>query len=202
MKRVLNYSELFLFEDPFASRWLRVETTSESDQWLTIDIAYKIAYGELIPENILSFKGYMGGPPADIIYGGIIFRCITDKVLNILKDNQFTGWSTYPVEVSDRKGNILPGYQGFSITSYAGKRDLTRSPKIITHKAPDGRTSEAYKGYYFDESKWDGSDIFRVQAFDIVVTKAVKEAFQRNKIHNVKFIALSDEETSVSVYSK
>ena len=34
----------------------------------------------------------------------------------LLEENGITGWSTYPIEVYDRKGNSLPDYHGFAIT--------------------------------------------------------------------------------------
>ncbi len=194
----MNYSELYIFQDPFSNRWLRLDPVSE---WITIDNARKIAYGQCKPSEPVVFKGYRGGPVADIRTGLSCLFCVSEKVINILKDNHFTGWSTYPVEVSDREGNNLPGYYGFAVVSYAGERDLSRSPIVVTYTSPDGRTSKAYKGFYFDENKWDGSDIFRVHPSWIIVSKAVKETFTKAKIRNVEFIALPDVETSTLVYS-
>lgn len=195
----MNYSELYLFEDPFSNRWLRLEPKSE---FVNEELANMLAFGKVTASNSVKFKGFMGGPVADILRTSLPpFLCVSEKVINILKENHFTGWSTYPVEVSDRKGNNLPGYYGFAVTSYAGKRDISRSPIVVTYTSPDGRTSTAYKGFYFDEDKWDGSDIFRVHPAWIIVTKTVKDAFTKAKIRNVKFIALPDEETNTLVYS-
>jgi hypothetical protein len=65
----------------------------------------------------------------------------------------------------------------------------------------DGRTSKAYVGYYFEEDKWDGSDIFRVN-HDIIVKRSVRDALLKTKIRNVDFIALPEEETNVLAYYK
>ncbi len=105
------------------------------------------------------------------------------------------------MEVSDRKGNRLIDYHGFAVTSYAGERDLSRSPVVVTYTSPDGRTSTAYKGLYFDGKKWDGSDFFRVDNGYIIVTQSVRDSFIKAKIRNVEFIALTDEETNTLIYS-
>lgn len=196
----MNYSELYLFEDPFSNHWLRLDPVSE---WLTIDNSRQLTYGQWQPPEPVVLKGYMGGPVADILRTGLPpLVCVSEKVIQLLEDNHTRGWSTYPVEVSDRKGNCLPGYYGFAVKSYAGERDLACSP--IIEKEPivtGGSKYKIYKGFYFDENKWDGSDMFRVHPSWIIVTKAVRDSFVKARIRNVKFIALPDEETSNLVYS-
>jgi hypothetical protein len=197
----VNHSELYLFEDPFSSRWLRLKPLQE---FVNEELANMLAFGKVTVSNPVRFKGFMGGPIADILRTSLPpFLCVSEKIINILKDNHFTGWSTYPVEVSDRKGNNLPGYYGFAVTSYAGERDLSRSP--IIEKEPivtGGSRYRVYKGFYFNEDKWDGSDFFRINNGYIIVTKAVRDSFIKAKIRNVEFIALPDKETDTSVYSK
>lgn len=120
------------------------------------------------------------------------------KGLDLLRENKFTGWSTYPVEVYGRKGEYLPDYYGFAITSDAGKIDKSRSP-IITKPpyVPGGKPPRVYKGVFFDERKWDGSDFFRLFASFIIVTRSVRDAFKRAKISNVRFTPLSEMELHV-----
>jgi hypothetical protein len=196
---VVNYSELYLFEDPFSNRWLRIKPLPE---WVNEELADRLAYGQLKPSKPVVFRGFMGGPVADILWTSLPpMVCISEKVVNLLEENRFNGWSTYPVEVSDRKGNTLTDYHGFAIMSYAGERDRSRSPIIEREPiALGGKVRKVYKGFYFDENKWDGADIFRVHTSWLVVTKAVRDAFIKSKIRNVEFIALPDEETSTTVY--
>jgi hypothetical protein len=200
MMSELNYSELFLFEDPFSNRWLRLKPLPE---FVNEELACILAFGSSNLSKPVVFRGYMGGPVADILRTGLPpFLCISQRVVDILKENHFSGWSTYPVEVFDRKGNILLGYYGFAVTSYAGDRDLTRSP--IIDKGPivnGGKPYKIYKGFYFDKTKWDGSDVFRVGKGNIIVSKRVRDAFNEVKIGNVKFVALSDEETNTTIFT-
>ena len=53
-----------------------------------------------------------------------------------------------------------------------------------------------YKGFYFDESQWDGSDIFLVGGHK-VVTLPVQKAFKRAKVSNVRFTPLMEVEIDV-----
>jgi len=199
--RIVDYSKMFLLRDPFASRWLRLTIESE---WIHVKEADTVAWGKMKLRVPIKFRGYMGGTAADIIWTGFSpLFCVSQRVIEVLEKNRFIDWSTYPVEVYDRKGKRLVGYHGFAVTSYAGERDLSRSPIIkIESFVPGGRIPEVYKGFYFDENKWDGSDVFRVGAAWRIVTKAVKDVFINENIRNVKFIALSDEETSTSVFMK
>jgi len=91
--------------------------------------------GEWQPPEPVAFKAYMGGSPADFLWTGFppLF-CVSQRVIDLLEENQFTGWSTYPVEVYDRHGGKLPGYHDFAITGSAVRRDLSRS-QIITKPA-------------------------------------------------------------------
>ena len=124
-------------------------------------------------------------------------------MVKILKENKFTGWSIYPVIVQDRKGKLLPNYYGFAVTSYAGKRDLSRSPIIKRAPyVPGGSIPLVYKGFFFDETAWDGSDIFRVHPSNKIVTRALKDAFVKANIRNVRFLTLADYETDTIVYKK
>jgi hypothetical protein len=195
----VNYLEFFLFEDPFSSRWLRVKPLPE---FVNNELARILAFGSSKPSKPVVFRGYMGGPVADILRTGLPpYLCMSQRVLDILEKNQFTGWSTYPVEVFDRKGNILIGYYGLAVTSYAGDRDLTRS--TIIDKGPivkGGKPYKVYKGLFFDETKWDGSDFFRIGNGNIIVSKVVKDVFNKAKIRNVKFVALCDEETNTAIF--
>jgi len=145
----------------------------------------------------------MGGSPDDFLWAGLTpLVCISQRVVDLLEENQFTGWSTYPVEVYDRHGEKLPGYHGLAITGSAGREDLSRS-QIITKPArtPTSKPYDVYRGLYFDESKWDGSDIFCILGTSTkVVTQSVQAAFVRAKVNNVRFERLTEVETSVAMH--
>jgi hypothetical protein len=57
---------LFLLEDPFNSKALRLKTIGESDA-LARDETMGLFRGELPVERALQLEGYMGGQPADVL---------------------------------------------------------------------------------------------------------------------------------------
>ncbi|MCX6013534.1 MAG: hypothetical protein NTV30_09040, partial [Chloroflexi bacterium] len=72
-------------------------------------------------------------------------------------------------------------------------------PVVIKPPMIDGGKSyRVYQGIYFNESKWDGSDIFRIQHAVIIVNRQVYQAFQKAKIANIRFKPILDDEYFVS----
>ena len=115
-----------------------------------------------------------------------------------MKENGITGWSTYPVEVYDRKGSLMPGYHGFAITGGSCDQDYDRSLMIEKMRPSGEKKGKYFKGVYFDESQWDGSDMFWVggrRGKSIVVDKVFR-LFRKYKIQNVQFTPLADVEAS------
>ncbi|MBI2854651.1 MAG: hypothetical protein HYX87_07015 [Chloroflexi bacterium] len=162
---------------------------------------WALSKGTWRPEKQLVFRRGMGSKPADFLWTRLPpLLCVSTRVVALLSENAFSGWATYPVEVHDRADAVLPNYLGFSITGPQIDRDLSRS-QIIYRPAyrGDSKTWPYYRGIYFDESKWDRSDFFWVQGWQ-VVTHRVQEALVRAKVTNVRFKPLSDIEVGVEVF--
>ena len=85
---------------------------------------------------------------------------ISDKMENVLEQNNLTGWKTFPVQVIDKKGSEVKGYQGLSITGRCGPVDYTKCEIIEKRAFPDAPLVKYYKGLYVGLDKWDGSDFF------------------------------------------
>ncbi len=124
---------------------------------------------------------------------------ISTRLMDLLMQHQVIGWSTYPVELFDRKGEPLTGYHGLAITGAVCKRDRSRS-QIVENPpvVPTGKPYLVYKGLYFVESQWDGSDMFWVSPGGRVVTEKVYRLFKKHKIVNVRFTPLREVEMDVS----
>lgn len=201
MPKSVNYSELFELSDPGATRPLRLAPREQ--KWINDDTAWRLFIGEWQPPEPVILKGVMGGMPADFLWTTFPpLVCISKRVVKLLRQKIFTGWAVYPVKVFDRDGHFLPDYYGFSVKSSVGKQDINRS--LVVSKPPimpGGKSYQVYKGMYFDETKWLGSDIFRVEAAFIVVTQRVRETFIRAKVSNVHFISLTESEMNVSLYN-
>ena len=87
-----------------------------------------------------------------------VLGVVSDKVVSVLKRNFCSGWSTYPVRLYDHADNLITGFQGFAVHGRCGPMQLERSIHVEADKAT-GRRSY-HQGLFFDESGWDGSDIF------------------------------------------
>jgi len=121
--------------------------------------------------------------------------CISQRLVDILKNNNFTGWTTYQVKVFDKQGNSLPGYYGLSITSSVGRRDFSLSQIVLKPISSHGKPTEVHRGLYFKKERWDGSDIFRIEDSHKIMTKKVKEVLVREKIRNILLTPLAEYET-------
>lgn len=194
----LDYTALFELADPLASRPLRLMGDEPYSDEMTSEQAWLLFRGKLKLEKPLKLGAYRGRLAADFLWTSFPpLVCVSSRVVNLLLANEVTGWDAYPVEVFDRKGQLLPDYHGFSITGPACCRDRSRS-QVITKLNAAGRATQVYKGLYFDESQWDGSDFFLVRPFGgIVVTEKVYRLFKRAKVTNVRLTPLTEVELDV-----
>ena len=119
---------------------------------------------------------------------------ISDKVLDILIENNITGWKTYPIEVFDKKGNEVPGYHGFSIIGRCKDLDISLlKERVAVQYYESGPIREYYKGFPLDLSTWDGSDIFLLSGTGwSFITKRVYSLFKKHKITNIRYEKVTD----------
>lgn len=110
---------------------------------------------------------------------------ISDNLQNILADNQITGWRSYPVLVYDKKGNEIPGYNGFTVTGRGGEVKFLMDKDRIPY---DNRKPFIQ----WDKSQWDGSDFFWAKPLYLFATKRVQDVFKREKIKYLRLSPLSD----------
>lgn len=194
----LEYEKLFTLDDPLATRPFRLAPVQD---WIDRHKALLLLRGEWQPSEPVVFRAERGGHATDILWATFSpLVCISQRLVELLEEHQFTGWSTYPVEVYDRKGKRLSGYFGFAVTGQAGKRDLRRVQVVIKPNAI-GVPVEMLKGLYFEDDFWDGSDFCLMgTTITIIVTERVVKAFKRAKIRNVTFTRLPEDETPASVY--
>lgn len=121
---------------------------------------------------------------------------VADSVVQLLRTEGFTGWTTYAVAVRDKQGEPAPGYHGLAVTGRCGNLDHSMSLELSRIR-PTG-VFKFWKGLFFDPASWDGSDLFMpAQRYGYVfVVEAVKQTFERAKIRNVSFTPLDQFERS------
>jgi hypothetical protein len=104
-----------------------------------------------------------GRKPLD--YVGATFatiRLVSQRLLDLLNREGFTGWSSYPVRLYGKDDEPPPGYAGLAIRGRSGPIDVSRS--VAGEKVGPGGSVPIWRGLYFDPATWDGSDIFAPEA--------------------------------------
>ena len=110
------------------------------------------------------------------------FYLISERTINLLKDNKITGWRTYPIELYDKKGNQINGYSGFSVVGSGGSLGNLEQ-----------RRKDSISHMQFFINQWDGSDFFSFEdTLFIITTQNVKDLFKKNKIDAVEFSPITD----------
>lgn len=144
--------------------------------------------------------------PGDVIWTTSAHPLIVSaRVVELLRSQQLTGWSTYPVRVFDKAGHERDGFAGLAVTGRCGPIDLSKST-VEVRQYPGGHFPE-FHGHFFDPATWDGSD-FCVPApdaegrvsLDRIVSARVVQLFKHNRITNLRLVALSDARISTSVF--
>ena len=110
---------------------------------------------------------------------------ISDRMKQLLIENNITGWKSFPIVMYDKHGKEVPGYNGFSITGHCGG--------IVTYHEDICQFDEEfmwYKGVSIDIDQWDGSDIFNVHAHHKMITKRVYKLFKEHKIDAIEMTSL------------
>lgn len=191
----LDLIGFYTLDDPLTPRPLRL---SPSVDWLNTEAAFLLARGRWQPPAPMLLRAQSGRQVADVLWTTFppIF-CVSSRVVNLLMENSISGWSVYPVEIIGRKNEPLPGYHGFAVIGPECQRDRSRS-QVITKLNAVGRSTQVYKGLYFNESQWDGSDFFMVRPFGgIVVTEKVYRLIKGANVTNTQLTLLAEVELDV-----
>lgn len=141
-----------------------------------------------------------GESVCDVIWTGFVaVVLLSDPLVDVLRGEAFSGWTTYPAEVYDKRSKKLPKYHGLAVTGRAGPIDNTRSERVWRGPYfPGGPKVEQYVGLYFQYDRWDGSDIFLPEGSGwIVVTERVKDVLDSLDIPNIKLVRLTTLERDV-----
>ena len=138
----------------------------------------------------LEFRHLYGKRYYDILHiGYVTLFLVSDRFLEVLETNHFTGWKSYPVRLFEKNGTEVFGYNGFSVTGKAGKIDWEKSEVVqIPGPIDETITYPYYKGIPIDMSKWDGSDIFMAEGCRFYFsTEKVYKVLKKAKITNIEF---------------
>ena len=115
----------------------------------------------------------------DMRYSGSEFL-ISDRLKSILEDNRCSGWKTYPIELYDKKGCLISGYSGFTVTGKGGRVYY-----------PLNEAWDPVPGW--NPACWDGSDLFHFEnTRHIIITERVMKVLKKHKIDAIDMEPLED----------
>lgn len=196
----LDYRSFYTFREPWATRPFRLKDR-ETAHTLKFEQTNRIARGVEKPPTPLQFDVYKGGEATDILWSqSIHLVCVSERVVVLLEENKITGWSTYPIEIFGQDGDLLPGYFGLAVTGAVCELDRSRSELIdMPSPVPGGKSYQVYRGLYFNENQWDGSDMFWINRAGKIVSDKVYRLFKQHKLTNVKFTPLDEDERETGV---
>lgn len=150
--------------------------------------ATAIFRGEMLPETPIEFIRQEG--EEDVDYVGTSFTgpisLISTRFAELLRTNEITGWSTYPVSIDSRGVDLEFSYVGLSITGRCGPIDDSRSRKV-KRRTIGGVDREMYVGLHPDMSQWDGSDMFNPRAYLTFVNSKVRSLVESAGLRNIEF---------------
>lgn len=150
------------------------------------------------PDKPIACRHQSGGKPYDLIGTTYALDLFSDKVVRILREGGFTGWSTFPVEVYGKRSQRIEGYHGFAVTGRCGQADISKARKLhMPPPVPWGQSYDAWVGLYFDPETWDGSEVFMPEnTCHVIIVEDVFDALTRAGVKNVTFKRLTEYEYS------
>jgi hypothetical protein len=151
--------------------------------------------GEVKPVEPVRFRVPQKRMLGDIAgVGHVRPNVVSPKVIAVLTDGGFTGWSTFPIEVEGPMRDQFTGYAGLSITGRSGPIDDSLSVRVILPPpVPYGRASPALKGQCPQPGSWDGSDLFVPEDTSFTcVTTAVRDALVTARVVGIALERMSE----------
>jgi len=121
----------------------------------------------------------------------VLPNVVSQRLVDVLRENGVTGWSTFPIELYGKNGELIEGYHGLAVTGRCGALQLGRS-RVETRIGASGKPYKIKIGLFFDESTWDGSEMFVPEdTAHVFVIGKVKRLLEQAKISNVTFTPLN-----------
>ncbi len=139
------------------------------------DDMFKVSAGEVTYTKTIATKIAMGKRQCDMLaFNDGVNKVLSDEIIALLKQNNITGWKTYPVEIR----GVKKSYHGFQVTGRSGEL-------IEPEKQSDDDFS--YTGVKFDPESWDGSDIFFPMGTNLpIITKKLRDILLLQKFSNLE----------------
>ena len=194
------------------SYFYEFESKRSSHRYHAYLMGYDGIYTDIIPEDRLLFGDYEGfnfplvfkhnnqHKPLDILDTGTVsLYLVSERMINILEENELTGWKKFPIKLIDKKNKEIFGYCGFSVVGRCGRIEYNTSREYYEEIYEGGPLDIYYIGEYFDVGTWDGSDFFISKGqLRTLVTQKVVNVLKKHQLSNLKFTNLNDSKISQS----
>lgn len=135
------------------------------------------------------FRVFEGTKLSDVISMRFIGMSVlvSDRFVELLQQNNITGWSTYPIRLIGKKGDEISGYQGFTVTGRAGG-----IIKLVSEKESCFEYNSKYQQW--ESSSWDGSDFAHIKGrLKTISTEKVQNVLKEAKIKGIFFSPFENE---------
>lgn len=184
----MEFDKIYSLNNAFKRGALHVESNQKLDK-------KRIFKGQETVDQQLKFKYHSGSHPQDLIgTTNAWIKLISNKVVKVLNQHGFKGWSTIPALVYSKQQEQIDGYHVLRVHGRCGPIDDSKSREVvIPPKSPKGKPRKGLMGLYFDQESWDGSDIFSPEGTGFVfVTEKVKLALEEAEVSNLIFKAITE----------
>ncbi|MCM3630572.1 hypothetical protein M3194_24880 [Paenibacillus glycanilyticus] len=195
-----DYEKLYECSDVYSTRPFKAG--------IEADFEYSCALlrGDIKPSETIEVRHMRGThTPALAIHTGFSLL-LHDSIIEAFIQNQITGWETFRIALYGKNDEIIPNYSGVSITGRCNPLDYSRS-EIVYREYPGG-IFPRFKGSYFKDDFWDGTDLFmdnpdtRGYTLNKYVSERVKNIFDNLKTKNLEFTNLTGTEIDVMMIAK
>lgn len=197
------YNKLFKCSDVYSTRPFKAGIEAKVGIEAAFDYSCALLRGDIKPSEPLEARHLSGThTPSLVIYTGFSLL-LHDSIIETFIQQQITGWESFPVTLYGKKDELIPNYSGISITGRCNPVDYYRSEIVLKEHPGVIRFHQCFKGTYFKDDVWDGTDLFmdnadkREYTLHQYVSERVKNIFDNNKIKNLEFTNLTETETDV-----
>lgn len=181
---MLDLSDVYELEEGDARRAVRADLIAGAEFE-----GFRFLRSEWFPSEAIKLVADAGVDLMDVMGTTSRFALLlSSRLLSILQDCEFTGWSSVRVDLRGRDGRAIPGYQALVIPGRCGPIDRSLSPSTV-----DDRGLVSRLGMRFSAETWDGSDFFApADRSTILVTSRVRDEFRRASVSNVRLTRVTE----------
>jgi len=155
-------------------------------------------HGKYFLSGTIPLTKFCGNRNLDLVNAANGLFLLSNRIIEIFKNNQITGWNSLPAEIHMGKGEIINDYSLLTIHSKLVKIEYENSENVLKQPfTPAGKPIWIKRGLPFDINKWDGSDIFSAEnTLFTFITEKVQNLLIENKCTNIKI----ERTTEVELY--